>query len=128
MTGQFLMGARRVVWPYDLHQFDLFELMLAYHAAYILAVGTGLSANARRMWNEFNGMRLHGKYLFADQFVNRHLRRRNQIVRRYADELEQGILQLRKRARTAQTIRIDHERHTGLGVTVLLGLQIQHGV
>ena len=54
MTEQFFQRGIGLVRMHDLHQLHLVELVLAYHAARVLAVGTGLAAETRRVRDELH--------------------------------------------------------------------------
>src|SRR3569833_341299 len=49
VARELFEGAIGILGPHDLHQLDLLELMLAYHAARVLTVGARLAAEARRV-------------------------------------------------------------------------------
>ena len=55
---------------HDLHQLDLVELMLADHAARVLAVAARLGAEARRVRGELDRQRVGGKDLVAHELVS----------------------------------------------------------
>ena len=53
MTGQLLERRVGILGPHDLHHLDLVELVLANHAARVLARGARLRAKTRRVRHEF---------------------------------------------------------------------------
>ena len=120
------MGSRRVFGSRDLYQFNLFELVLANHAADILAVGPGLAPEAWRVAHPLQRQTVGFNDLVPHQIGHRDLRRRDQIIRRIAHQLEQVRFELRQLAGAAQAVGVDHERHVGLDVTVLGRMHVEH--
>ena len=68
----------RVLGLHDVHQFDLLELVLADHAARVLAVGTGFAAEARRVRSVAARQRAGLEDRFPREVRDRHFGGRDQ--------------------------------------------------
>ena len=66
---------------HDLHHLDLVELVLADHAARVLAVAAGLGAEARRMRGQPDRQRSQRQDLVAHRVGQRDLGGRDQVQR-----------------------------------------------
>ncbi|KAG1488723.1 hypothetical protein G6F52_013849 [Rhizopus delemar] len=65
--------------------------------------------------------------LVAHDVGQRHFRGRNQVTRGITHGgLEQVVLELRQLAGAAQRIGVDQQRHVGLFIAVLAGMQVDH--
>ena len=65
-------SCQRVLRRGDRHEFDLGELMLADHAARILAGGARLGAKARRAGGDAQGQLFFVEDFFADEICEGH--------------------------------------------------------
>ena len=109
----------------DLHQLDLVELVLADHAARVLAVGTGLAAETRRVADELERQLLAREDLAAHEIRHRIFGGRNQ-VQIASLELEQIVLELGEAGNAVGALGGHHVRHVDLGVAVLLRVHVEH--
>ena len=118
---------------HDLHHLDLVELVLADHAARVLAVAARFRAEARRVRGQLDRQRVGGEDLVAHGVGERDLRRRDQV--------EPLALRLRRRPSAPRTCRlrtsaaasvptsvsrVDDVRRVALGVAVLARLHVEH--
>ena len=121
---------------HDLHHLDLVELVLADHAARVLAVASGLGAEARRMRGEPDRQRLGRQDLAAHGVRQRDLGRRDEveplgrgrIVRVDAALLhrEHVGFEFRQLRRADQRLGVDDVGRVALGVAVLARLRVEH--
>ncbi|MNC90108.1 hypothetical protein D3C83_61640 [compost metagenome] len=72
MPGELFERLVRFLGMNDLHQFDLIELMLADHAAGVLAVGPRFAPEARRMTYKLQWQPASGNDLVANDVGDRH--------------------------------------------------------
>jgi len=100
--------------------------MLADHAAGVLAVGTRLGAETGGVGDPLARHVIRLDDLVADQVGHRHLGGGDQVVARFAAELEQILLELGQLPGAAQAVGVDHVGHIGLGVAVLAGVGVEH--
>ena len=128
MAGQFFQRLPGLVGAHDLHQLHLVELVLADHAARVLAVAAGLGAEARRVADELERQRLGGDDLVAHDVGHRHFGGRDQVELAAvgARHAEQVFLELRQLAGAEHAVGIDQVGHVDLGVAVLGGVQVEH--
>ena len=112
----------------DLHQLDLVELVLADHAARVLAVGAGLAAEARGVADELERQPLERDDLVANDIGDGDLGGRDQVelLRILARHREQVVLELRQVAGAAQARGVHQVRRIHLGVAVLARVHVEH--
>ena len=115
---------------HDLHHLDLVELVLADHAARVLAVAAGLRAKARRVRGQLDRQRRERQDLLADRVGQRDLRRGNEVLRlagfaSLADGEHVG-LEFRQLGRAHQRVGADDVRRVALGVAMLARLRVEH--
>ena len=92
MRRKLLVSAVGMIRMHDLHQLHLVELVLADHAARVLAVGAGFGAEARRMADELERQLFERHDLVAHEVGDRVLGGRNQVEVAALD-LEQVVLE-----------------------------------
>jgi hypothetical protein len=101
------------------HELDLLELVLADHAAHVLAVTAGLGAEAGRVRGQPHRQRRVLDDFVAHEIGQRNLGSRDQVTPRLADRgAEQVLLELRQVAGAEQAFGIHDQRHVALGVSV----------
>ena len=131
-TLEHLLGASRhaielfigLLGEADADQLDLGELMLAHHAAGVLAGGAGLGAKARRERGDADRQPRLVDDLARGQVGQRHLGRGNEVI--VVCGAEQVIGELGQVA-GAERRRLAHEkRRVDLGVAELAGVHIEH--
>ena len=120
----------------DLHHFDLVELMLADHAARVLAVASGLGAEARRVRGEPDRQRLRRQDLAAHGIRERDLGGRYEVeplgsrrivrVDPASFHREHVGFEFRQLRRADQRLGIDDVGRVALGVAVLGRLRVEH--
>ena len=94
MTGEFLERRVGILGAHDVHQFHFLELVLANHAARVLAGRARLRAKARRVRHEFQRQRLGREDLIAHQIGDRHFGGGNQVEAGIAAHGEQILFEL----------------------------------
>ncbi len=116
----------------DLHHLDLVELVLADHAARVLAVAPRLRAEARRVRGEPDRQRLRVEDLAADRVRERDLGGRDQVERLRLALLpalphrEHVGLELRQLRRADERLGVDDVGRVALDVAVLARLDVEH--
>jgi hypothetical protein len=93
---QFFQSSVRLLWTDHMHQFHFFELVLANHAARILAIRAGLRTKARCMRREFQRQISVFQNSFARQVRQWHFGRRNQEEILVALDRKQVFLEFRQ--------------------------------
>src|SRR5258706_13016138 len=109
----------------DLNQFDLVELVLAYHPARVLAVRAGFATETRRVANKFERQLVARQNLPAHEISYWIFRSRNQ-VQIAAFELEQVLLELGETRNAIRALLGNHVRHVDFRIAVLLRVHIEH--
>ncbi len=109
----------------EVHQLDLVELVLADQPAHVLAVRSGLAAEAGREGAVADRQRRLVEDLVAMQVGHRHLGGRDQVVVG-ALQPEEVRLELRQLAGAEERRRVDDVRRQHLGVAVLAGVEVEH--
>ena len=125
MQHQLLMRLGAFFRVHDLHHFHLVELMLANHAARVLAITAGLGAEAGAVADEFQRQifRLHNR--IAHKVGNRIFGGGDQI-KIAPFNLEQIFLELGKAGHAVSGFRPNHVRHIDFGVAVLQRMRVEH--
>ena len=128
MTGQRFVRFDRLLGMHDLDQLDLVELVLADHAAHVAPARTGFRTEARRVADELERQAFGGEDFVAHDIGHRHFGGRDQVKRILvaAQHLEQVFLEFRQLTGAVQAGGVDQVRRVQLGVTVLLGVRIEH--
>ena len=126
VADEFFERRPGVLGPDDVDEFDLLELVLAEHAASVLAVGTGLRAKTRRVRGQLDRQPVGLDDRLAHEVGQRHLGGRDQEIPAVACDREQIFLELRQLARAEQRVLVDEIRHVSLGVAVLLRMHVEH--
>ena len=126
MAGQLLERRLGVLRSRDLNEFDLFELVLADHAARVLAVGPRLAPETRGLRGVAQRQLVGVEDLAGDHVGHRHLGGRDQVTRRIVGGGEGVFAELRQLAGTGHRLRVDKVRQVELGVAVLAGVHVQH--
>ena len=127
-----------VLGPRELDQLDLLELVLADDAARVLAGGSGLGAEARRVGRQRDGQPGFVENLVAIEVGDGNLGGGDQpvvVVFELAARsglgvgigaAEQILGKLGQLAGAEERLGVDHEGRQHLGVAVLLGVQVEH--
>ena len=122
-----------VLGMHDLHQLDLVELVLADHAARVLAVAARLRAEARRVRGQLERQRVGGEDLVAHDVGQRDLRGRDQVERLAVAVLRRPCVTENMSASNfgscvvpTSVSRVDHVRRVALGVAVLARVHVEH--
>ncbi len=110
---------------HDVHELDLLELVLAQHAAGVLAIRAGLAAKARGVRDELHGQRIGIEDAIGGEIGERHLRGGQQVVV-LAVEVEQIGAELGQLTRADQGLGVHQHGRIGLQVAVLARVQIDH--
>ena len=126
VPGQFFEGVVRAVGVGDLHQLHLLELVLAEHAAGVLAVGAGLGAETGGVGGVFERQFGFVDDLAGDQVGERDFAGGDQVAGAFALDAEQVLLELGELAGAHQRFGVDDEGHVGFGVAVFAHVQVQH--
>ena len=116
---------------HDLHHLDLVELVLADHAARVLAVASRLGAEARRVRGQADGQRLRGQDRVAHRVGQRDLGGRDQVEPLVAfgaalDRREHLLLELRQLRGPDQRLGVHDVGRVALGVAVLARVGVEH--
>ena len=116
----------------DLHHLDFVELVLADHAARVLAVAAGLRAEAWRVRGEPDRQLGLLEQVAAHRVGQRHLGRRDQVedlafaLLPALARREQVLLELRQLTGADQRFAVDDVRRVALGVAVFGRLHVEH--
>ena len=132
---QLLERGVGILRPHDLHELDLVELMLADHAARVLAVAARFRAKARRVRGQLDRQRAGRQDLVAHRIGQRDFRRRDQVqrLRRRRPSLRRPCVTANMSASNfgncvvpTSARRIDDVRRVALGVAMLLRVRVEH--
>ena len=128
MSGQLLQAFVGLVRMDDLHQLDLVELVLADHAACVLAVGTGFRTEAGRMTDELQRQPVRGQNFIPHDVGDGNFGGGNQVKLSPVGfgYREQVFLELRQLPGAAHAVRVDHIGHVHFGVAVLAAVHVEH--
>jgi len=128
VAGEFFQRGPRLRRMHHLHQFHLVELVLADHAAGVLAVAARLRAKAGRVGDELERQGIAGKNLAAHHVGHRNFGGGDQVelAAVTARHHEQVFLELGQLAGAKHAFGIDQVGRVDLGVAVLGRMQIEH--
>jgi hypothetical protein len=110
---------------HDLQDLDLVELVVADHAARVLARGARLRAKARRVAHELERQLLQRNDLLAHEVRDRHLGCRDEVQVAVLD-LEQVAAELGEAGDTVGAGPAHHVGDIDLGVAVLPRVHVEH--
>ncbi len=129
VAGQLFVLFIRIFRPRELDQFHLLELMLADDAAHVLAVRSGLAAEARRVGRERDWQPRGIEHFVAVEICDRDFGGGNEPEILFAVRHAEGIgAELRQLPRSVHRIGIHQVRRKNFGVPVLAGVQIEHEI
>ena len=126
MTGERFERRVRIRRPHDVHDLHLVELMLADHAARVLAGRARFRSEAWRVRHELQRQLLRRHDLLAHEIGDRHFRRRNEMEVALALDGEQVLLELRQLPGSEQRGGLHEIRHVHFGVAMLARMQVEH--
>ena len=127
MAGELFQRLPGILGTHHLHQFDLLELVLAYQAAGIAAVGTRLGTKTGRV-SDIAQRKLPGiDDAIAHKIGYRYLGGGYQVHRAtVVINTEQILLELGQLPGAVETVGIHQVGHIGLGIAVVLAVLGQH--
>lgn len=126
MAGHFLKRGVGILGPANLHELHLLELVLADHAAHVLAVRARLGAEAGGMGGEAQWQLFGGEDPFAHQVGERDLGGGDEIAPRLARDREEIGLELGQLAGALHDLGKHEKRGVDLEVAMLAGMQVEH--